>query len=99
MCRWVPVRFLNIPHKEYWITPERVQAVRKMIVWDVAVIFSMPLLALSFIPVNIALVGDAPGGVSAVWLIGPMGAWLIAMACYVIWMITRRYRPRPQEPR
>jgi hypothetical protein len=20
-CRWTPVRFLNVPHKDYWITP------------------------------------------------------------------------------
>jgi hypothetical protein len=31
--------------------------------------------------------------VSALWIIVPIGVWLIAMACYLIWMVTRRYRP------
>jgi hypothetical protein len=92
-CGWIPVRFLNIPHKDYWTTAERAPIVRQMMVWDMAVILSMPLLALSFIPVNMALMADNPAGVSALWIIGPIGVWLVAMACYVIWMVTRRYRP------
>jgi hypothetical protein len=95
LCRWTPVRYLNIPNKDYWITPERAPIVRRMIVWDAAVIFSMPLLALSFIPVSIALETDNPAGVSALWTIGPIGILLVALAGYVIWMVVRRYRFQP----
>jgi hypothetical protein len=94
LCWWLPVRFLNIPNKEYWKAPERAPVVRRMVAWDLAVIFSMPLLALSFIPVNIALQSDNPAGVSALWILVPIGVWLVAMTCYVIWMIARRYRPQ-----
>lgn len=93
LSRWVPVRYLNVPNKAYWTTTERGPIAREMIVWDMAVILSMPLLALSFIPVNVALQSDNPAGVSALWILIPFGVWLIAMACYVIWMVTRRYRP------
>jgi hypothetical protein len=92
MCCFVPIRFLNIPNKDYWTAPERASTVRKMIVWDCAVIFSMPFLALSFIPINIALLSENPNGTSALWIIVPIGLWLIAMLSYVIWMVARRYR-------
>jgi hypothetical protein len=93
LFRWVPVRYLNVPHKAYWTMPERGPIAREMIVWDVAMLFSLPLLALSSVPVNVALMTDNPAGASALWIIVPIGVWLIAMACYVIWMVTRRYRP------
>jgi hypothetical protein len=94
LCWLLPVRFLNIPNKEYWTAPERAPVVKRMVAWDMAVIFSMPLLALSFIPVNIALQSQNPAGVSALWILMPIGVWLVAMTCYVIWMIARRYRPQ-----
>jgi hypothetical protein len=94
LCWFVPVRFFNIPNKEYWTAPERAPVVKRMVAWDMAVIFSMPLLALGFIPVNIALQSGNPAGVSPLWILVPIGLWLIAMTCYVIWMIARRYRPQ-----
>jgi hypothetical protein len=94
LCWWAPVRFLNIPNKEYWSAPERVPTVRRMIAWDTAVLLSMPLLALSFIPVNVALQSANPAGVSASWIVVPIVVMLLAMTSYVIWMIFRRYRPR-----
>ncbi len=95
LCWWLPVRFLNIPHKEYWRAPERAPVLKKMVAWDMAVIFSMPLLALSFVPINVALQSENPAGVSALWILVPIGVWLLVMACYVVWIVTRRYRPHP----
>ena len=91
MCAFVPIRFLNIPNKDYWTAPERVPTVRKMLVWDAGVIFSMPFLALSFIPVNIVLLSENPD-TSALWIVAPIGLWLLAILCYTIWMVRRRYR-------
>jgi hypothetical protein len=42
ICRFVPMGFLNIPNKDYWATPERAPTARQMILWDAAVVFSMP---------------------------------------------------------
>jgi hypothetical protein len=96
VCRFVPTRFLSIPNKDYWMTPERTPTARQMMIGDAAVIFSMPFLALSFIPVNMALMSKDPTGASALWVVLPIGAWLLAMLCYVIWMVSRRYRPAPR---
>jgi hypothetical protein len=95
VCRFVPTRFLSIPNKDYWTTSERTPTARQMMMWDAAVIFSMPFLALSFIPVNMALMSKDPTGASALWIVLPIGVWLLAMLCYVIWMVKRRYRPAP----
>jgi hypothetical protein len=93
LCRLVPMRFLNIPNKDYWNTPERAPTARQMMIWDIAVIFSMPFIALSFVPVSMALKSADPVGTSALWIVLPIGIWFLAMLCYVIWMVTRRYRP------
>jgi hypothetical protein len=95
LCRWTPARFLNIPHKDYWREPDREAVLRQMIVWDSAVLLSMPLIALGFIPVNIALLSDASRAVSSLWILLPVGVLLLAMAGYLVWMTTRRYRPPP----
>jgi hypothetical protein len=95
VLRWTPMRRLNVPHKDYWVTPERAPVVRQMMIWDMAVIFGMPFLALSFIPVNVLLVSQDPG-TSGLWIVVPIGIWLLAMFGYVGWMVTRRYRPKPQ---
>jgi hypothetical protein len=92
LTHFVPVRFLNIPNKQYWTEPERAPIVRQMMVWDMAVIFSMPFLALSFIPINIALMSENPNGTSGLWIVVPIAVWLIAMVTYAIWMVARRYR-------
>jgi uncharacterized membrane protein len=92
LIRWTPMRWLNVPHKDYWATPERAPQTRQMMLWDGAVIFSLPFLALSFIPVNILLVTEDPDA-SGLWIIVPIGIWLLAMLGYVGWMATRRYRP------
>jgi hypothetical protein len=95
LCWWVPVRYLNMPNKDYWTTPGRAPIVRRMVVWDVALIFSMPLVALSFNSVGLALQVDDLARGSALWTIGPIGVWLLAMVCYTIWMVVRRYRRQP----
>jgi hypothetical protein len=97
LCRFVPVKWLNIPHKEYWTDPQRTSAVRQMIVWDMAVFFGIPLLALSSVPINIALMSRNPAGVSALWIIGPIGVMVVALVGYAIWVVTRRYRPPASE--
>ena len=65
---WIPLRRLSIPYKDYWMSPEHAAKVRQMIVWDAALIFSTALVALSFIPVNVALTTTDPEGTSALWL-------------------------------
>ena len=89
----IPLRRLSIPYQDYWMSPERVVKVRQMIVWDIGLIFSTLLVALSFIPVKISLTTADPEGTSVLWRVVPSGLWLLMLACYGIWMIFRRYRP------
>jgi hypothetical protein len=95
LCR-IPVRRLSIPNKAHWMAPDREPRVRQLIVWDAALIFSTLLVAMSCIPVRISLTTTDPNGTSAAWTVVPSGLWLLMVAGYVIWMITRRYRPGPK---
>jgi hypothetical protein len=47
--------------------------------------------------INVALQSEDPGRTSALWILLPIGLWLFAMACYVIWMYARRYRPNAER--
>jgi hypothetical protein len=94
LLRWTPLHRLNLPHKAYWATPERAAAARQMMMWDGAVLFGMPFLALAFIPLDIALTSRNPG-TSGPWILVPIGIWLLATILYALWMATGRYRPRP----
>jgi hypothetical protein len=96
LMRVTPARWLNVPNKDYWMAPERAPKTRQMIVWDIAVLLSMPLVALSFVPVAISLATPDPAGSSALWIVVPIGVWIIAMISYMVWMVARRYRP-PRE--
>ena len=93
VTRFTPVRWLNVPHKNYWTTPERGPIVRRMMVWDMAVIFSMPLVALAFIPIDISLTTTDPEGTSALWFFISIGLLLFGIIGYAIWMTGYRYRP------
>jgi hypothetical protein len=94
LMRLIPPRMLNVPHREYWLAPDRAPTAREMAVWDTAVLFSLPLLALSFIPVTVALSSTDPKGTSALWIVVPVGLWIVAMIGYIVWMYTGKYRPR-----
>jgi hypothetical protein len=97
LCRWTPVRFLNVPHEEYWRAPERESDIRGMVVWDSAVLLSMPLIALACIPLNIAAMSDSSRAVSPLGILVPVGILLLAMAGYLLWMYRGRYRPDPAD--
>lgn len=93
VTRFTPTRWLNIPNKDYWITPEKEAVVRRMIVWDMAVIFSMPLVALAFIPIDISLTTTDPEGTSAFWIVIPISLLLLGIIGYAVFMTGYRYRP------
>jgi hypothetical protein len=94
VLRWTPLHRLNLPHEAYWVTPEHAAVARRMIMWDGAVLFGMPFLALAFIPVDVALTSRDPG-TSGPWVLVPIGIWLLATICYAMWTASGRYRPPP----
>jgi hypothetical protein len=58
-----------------------------MVAWDIALIFGMPLVAFSFLPVNIALLTEDSAGTPSLGLLVPIGIWLLGLTCYLIWMM------------
>lgn len=91
--RWVPVRLVSMPRKEYWSEPTRLLLFRAMLVWDVAVLFSLPLLGLSYVPVEITLLTLDPAGHNQIWLPAVLGATMVGLFAYIAWMVIGRYRP------
>jgi hypothetical protein len=91
--RWLPVRLINVPHKDYWSEPQRLPLFRRMLVWDVAVLFSLPLLGLSYVPVEVTLLTLDPAGHNQIWLPVVVGVMMVGLFAYIAWMVIARYRP------
>ena len=91
--RWLPARMINVPNREYWADPSRLPGFRRMLSWDLAVLFSVPLLAFSYLPVDITLTTLDPVGHGQLWLLLAIGLMVLGMVSYVVWMVVRRDRP------
>lgn len=91
--RWLPVRLVNVPHKDYWSEPGRVPLLRSMLVWDVAVLFGLTLLGMSYLPVEVTLLTRDPAGHNQIWLPVVGGAMMLGLFAYIAWMVISRYRP------
>jgi len=61
--------------------------------WDLAVLFSLPLLVFSYLPVDITLTTLDPVGHGQFWFVLAIGLLVLGIAGYVGWMVLRRYRP------
>jgi hypothetical protein len=93
VSRHAPVDLINVPHKNYWTAPERIQAFRRMLAWDIALFMSVTMTLLSIIPIGTVLALRAePVGFSAVtiWLV--LGPYLLGVALWAIWLARYRYR-------
>jgi hypothetical protein len=91
--RWLPVRLINVPHKDHWSEPQRLPLFRRMLVWDMAVLFSLPLLGLSYLPGDVTLLTLDPAGHNQIWLPVIVGVMMVALFAYIAWMVIGRYRP------
>lgn len=91
--RWLPARLVSVPHKDYWSEPRRVPLLRSMLVWDVAVLFSLALVGMSYLPVEVTLLTHDPAGHNQVWLPVVVGAMMLGLFAYIAWMVIGRYRP------
>jgi hypothetical protein len=89
----VPVRWLNIPHPEYWRSAQRAPQLRRMLAWDMAVLFSMPILFAACVPVDVALTTANPAGYPSWLFLVPLVLLLVGMAVRIAMIVTVRYRP------
>jgi hypothetical protein len=91
----LPVRWMNVPHRDYWTAPRRAPLMRRMLAWDMAVLFSLPILFAACIPVDLTLATADPSG-HPPWLFPvALGLLLAGMAARIAWMAGPRYRPAP----
>jgi hypothetical protein len=89
---WIPPKMINVPHKEFWTEPAQLPRLRQMLSWDLAVLFSLPLLTFSYLPVDITLTTLDPVGHGQFWFLLAIGLLVLAVPGYLVWML-RRYRP------
>lgn len=98
VSRHGPLDLINVPHKNYWTAPERIQAFRRMLAWDIARFMSLTITLLSIIPIGMvfALRADPVGfSVVTIWLL--LGPYLLGVALWAIWLARYRYRlPAPR---
>lgn len=86
---------VNVPYREYWTAPERRDQLRRMIAWDIALLMSVTLVFAGLLPLALLTALDAdPVGLPAPVLWGVLGGYLVAVAVWIFWLVTRRYRPR-----
>lgn len=89
---------VNVPYREYWTAPERRDRLRRMIAWDIALVMSVTLLLASLLPPALVTAVNAdPVGLPVPVLWGVLGGYLAALAAWVLWLLTHRYRPRPDN--
>lgn len=93
LVRRVPARLINVPYKAYWSEPSRLPRLRQMLAVDMAVIFSLPLLAFSYLPVDITLTTLDPVGHQQFWFAVVFGLFVLGLLGYIAWMMIGRYRP------
>lgn len=91
-----PARSLNVPHRGYWLTPEREPVVRRMLAEDAALVVGVVLAFLALLPVWAVL--GTEGGSDAlppVLILGPVAVLVLGVPAWGAWLVLRRYRPPP----
>lgn len=96
LARRGPLRLMNVPHREYWTAARREPLLRRMLAVDSAAVMGATLVLLACIPVWTVLATRDPGGALpplVLWL--PVALYLGGLAAWTVWLVVRRYRPRP----
>jgi hypothetical protein len=93
VARRVSPAVLNVPHKAYWIAPERQPRLRRMLAADAAGLGSATILLLAALVVLTTLAARAdPARLPEAFPI-VLGAYLTGVVAWAVWSRTRRYRP------
>ena len=89
-------RFVNLPHKDYWLSPERREASMAFVVdwtrWFFALVTLLNVLLMgSVLHANLKIpveIGD--------WPLYETGAFLVVLAGMIVWLLRRFPRPPAQ---
>jgi nitrate reductase NapE component len=86
------IGLMNVPHPEYWKTPEREPELRRRMEADLTWFFAATVLLLAAIPVSTVAAagrnGLLPWGFQVV-----LGLYLLGTVVWCGFLLTRRYRP------
>ena len=96
LARWMrrlPPAMANIPHKEYWFTPEHEPRLRRMLATDLYLFGAMTLAFLLGMEVMIIGTARSEDPSLAPWFWGWLGVFLVATLGYGVHMTRSRYRP------
>ena len=95
LARWahrLPLHAVNVPHPQYWKSPEHEGELRRRIRTD---LLGMGAATLAFLAALFALVGAAAvagTGLSG-WAVVLLAGFFGGLLLWVVWLGTRRYRP------
>lgn len=91
--RWIPSSLINVPHREYWLAPERLEQscalIGDLILWLGLAMLAF-LTALQHLTLRANLAAE-PRMAAAFWFV--LGLYLAAMAAGIVWLYRRFRRP------
>jgi len=85
--------WVNLPHKDYWTTPERLPQARAMLRRDLHVLGAIVFVLLCSIPPTMLVASRAADSRLPAWSVVVMLASLVAVVGYAAWMVLGRWRP------
>jgi hypothetical protein len=96
ICLWSVRRagldLVNVPHPQYWKTPEREPELRRRVEVDLTWFFAATVLLLAAIPVSTLTAargsGELPWAFEALFVL-----YLLGTSAWCVFLVTRRYRP------
>jgi hypothetical protein len=83
---------INVPHPEYWKTPEHEPELRRRVEADLTGFYAATVLLLAAVPVSVLVAargsGDLPGAFAALF-----GGYVVGSSVWCVLLVTRRFRP------
>lgn len=89
-----PLTVVNVPHKDYWMHPDRVPRLRRMLAHDMGWTFGAMLAFLAVVPLStVYATREQPPQlpVGPVWSV--VGVLVVGIVGWCVWLTRYRYRP------
>lgn len=94
LVRFTPLNSINVPHKEYWATPERESRMRRMLAEDCSYLLAVVLALMAFVPLStVYAVRQDPPSIPAAAFWGGLVLMMVIVGARVLHMQRSRYAP------
>ena len=94
-ARWtqrLPLDWVNVPHPEYWKTPQHEVELRRRVRTDLFALGAATLLVLCAMGTLVGAAASAGTGLSG-WAVVLLVGFLVGVVAWAVWLATHRYRP------